>query len=161
MEIYLMQHGLALSKKEDSQRPLSSEGRAQIERSASALSEMGIHFDLIIASTKKRSRGTAEIVAEATGYKGTIEETGAIKPSADPREAIAYLGKFEGSRSVFLAGHLPSLARIASRLLSEKSEISIQFTNGGLCRVDVESVPGPSGTLCYCLTPGQLALMSR
>lgn len=156
-----MQHGLALSEKEDPERPLSPEGRAQIKRSAAAMSEMGIRFDLIIASTKKRSRETAEIVAEATEYEGTIEETDAIKPSADPSEGIAYLRKSEDSRSVFLAGHLPSLAKIASRLLSAESEISIQFKNGGLCRVDVESVSGPAGKLCFCLTPGQLALMSR
>ena len=156
-----MQHGVALSERENPERPLSPEGRRQIETCAKAIARLGLEFDLIVASTKKRSIQTAAIVADATGYRKTIEETDAIKPSAEPEQAFAYLEEHRGRRSVLIAGHLPSLAKIASALLSNQSDVLIEFKNGGLCRIDLESVPGrQSGTLCYCLTPIHLALIA-
>ena len=80
MKIYLMQHGDALSDEQDTQRPLSDKGRAQIKTSAAALVRMGLKFDAIIASSKLRSRQTADIVAEAVGYTGELTETDTVRP---------------------------------------------------------------------------------
>ena len=56
MEISLMQHGPNLSKDEDPEEPLSREGEAQISVAAGAAKKIGLQFDVVIASTKKRSR---------------------------------------------------------------------------------------------------------
>jgi phosphohistidine phosphatase len=161
MEIYLMQHGLAVPEQEDPERPLSPAGKMQIEKSAAAIRMMGLQFDLVVASTKKRSRQTAEIVADAIGYPlEKIVETEAVKPTAPPEAGIDFIGQFKQIKSVFIAGHLPSLALIASALLTAASEISIRFENGGLCRIDVENLPARNGVLCWYMTPDQLALIS-
>lgn len=160
MEIYLMQHGLALSEAEDPERPLSSAGRDQIETSAGAIRKMGLRFDAVVASTKKRSRQTAEIIAEAVGYPGeSIVETESVKPSASPETALEYLAQFNDRNSVFIAGHLPSLTKLASSLLAKDSEVSIQFRNGGLCRIDAERLPAHNAVLQWCLTPDQLRVV--
>jgi phosphohistidine phosphatase len=67
MELYLMQHGPNLSKDEDPEEPLSPDGKKQILKAAKAIKKMGLQFDVVIASPKKRSQQTAEIVAEAVG----------------------------------------------------------------------------------------------
>lgn len=82
MEIYLMQHGLALSEEQDPERGLSAEGKKQIETAAQAIRRMGLRFDLIVASNKERSRQTAHVVAEGTGYAESIVETDKVKPAA-------------------------------------------------------------------------------
>ncbi|MBU4211966.1 MAG: phosphohistidine phosphatase SixA [Kiritimatiellae bacterium] len=161
MEIYLMQHGLALSEEEDPERPLSSAGKVQIEKSAAAIRMMGLQFDVIIASTKKRSKQTAEIVAKVIEYHiESIVETETIKPSASPGSSLEFIGQFKQKNSVLIAGHLPSLAKIASMLLTQESEVAIQFENGGLCRIDVKTLPAHDGILRWYLTPEQLALIS-
>ena len=53
MQIYLMQHGQALSEEIDPQRHLSPEGRAQIEKTSNALKRMGVSFDLLTFPQKK------------------------------------------------------------------------------------------------------------
>lgn len=68
MQIYLIQHGEALSEEQDSQRHLSPEGIAQIKRTASALKNLGVSFDLLISSPKARAKESAEIMAGALSF---------------------------------------------------------------------------------------------
>lgn len=160
MEIYMMQHGEALTKEKDPQRGLSPEGERQIELSAQALNRIGITFDLIISSPKKRAKQTAEIVAKELGYpidKIKVSET--FEPLSPPTDAISYLKSFIDKGSIFIAGHLPSLAEIASELISE-GHIFIQFQMGCVCRIDVEELPTHKGKLIWHLMPQQLTLIA-
>lgn len=128
--------------------------------SAQALNRIGITFDLIISSPKKRARQTAEIVAKELGYpidKIKVSET--FEPLSPPTDAISYLKSFIDKGSIFIAGHLPSLAEIASELISE-GHIFIQFQMGCVCRIDVEELPTNKGKLIWHLTPQQLTLIA-
>lgn len=161
MEIYLMQHGPNLSKDEDPEESLSSEGEAQISKAAQAIKKMGLEFDVVIASPKKRSQQTAAIVAEAIGFPGeSIVVTEQVKAMTPAEQTIDYLQQFAEKRSVLVAGHLPSLAEIASSLLTAGSKATIQFERGGIGRIDVESLPTSEGKLRWYLTPAQLELMA-
>ena len=68
MEIYLMQHGPALPKDQDPEEGLNPEGKERIHASGQALKKMGVTFDAILSSPKKRSKQTAAIVAEEAGF---------------------------------------------------------------------------------------------
>ncbi len=161
MELYLMQHGKALPESEDPVRPLSPEGREEIRRSAKALAKMGLKFDLILSSTKTRAKETAEIVAEETGYPmEKIKEYAEFKPLGPPEEAIKILKDHAGAQKVFVAGHLPSLAEIASYLLGGEKKVRVHFEFGGLCRIDTDLTPG-EGEIVYLLLPEQLALITE
>jgi phosphohistidine phosphatase len=160
MEIYMMQHGEALPKEEDPQKGLSKEGERQIGLSAKAISRLGIVFDLIISSPKKRARQTAEIVAKELNYPiDKMEVSSHFEPLSPPADAISYLNSFMDKGRIFIAGHLPSLAEIASELMSE-GHIFIQFQMGCVCCVDVEELPTHKGRLIWHLTPEQLTLIA-
>ena len=162
MEIYLMQHGPNLSKEEDPEEPLSPDGKKQVLKAAKAIKKMGLHFDVIIASPKKRSQETAQIVAEAVGFPSErIVETAKVKAMTPAEETIAYLAQYNDQESVFIAGHLPSLAEISSALLTSGSKVTIQFERGGLGRMDVDRLPTHEGKLRWYLTPAQLELMAE
>ena len=162
MEIYLMQHGPNLSKDEDPEEPLSPDGKKQILRAAKAIKKMGLQFDVVIASPKKRSQQTAEIVAEAVGFPiERIVETAKVKAMTPAEETIAYLGQFNEKESILIAGHLPSLAEIGSILLTSGSKATIQFERGGLGRIDVGKLPTHEGKLRWYLTPAQLELIAE
>jgi len=161
MEIYLMQHGPNLSKEEDPEEPLSPDGKKQVSKAAKAIKRMGLQFDKIIVSPKTRSQQTATLVAEAVGFPvERIVETEKVKAMTPAEETIAYLSQFEEKDSILIAGHLPSLAAIASTLLTSGSKATIQFERGGIGRIDVDKLPTHEGRLRWYLTPGQLELMA-
>jgi phosphohistidine phosphatase len=161
MEIYLMQHGPALPKEQDPEEGLSPEGEARIHASGKALKKMGIGFDVILSSPKKRSRQTAAIVAEEVGFPPErIMETEKVKAMTPPEETIEALSEYAGNKRILIAGHLPSVAEVASFLLTEGSKATIDFERGGCCRIDAGELPTHSGHLRWYLTPEQLKLIA-
>jgi len=122
---------------------------------------MGIGFDLILSSPKKRSRQTAAIVAEEVEFPPEkIMETEKVKAMTPPEETIKALSELSQHKRVLIAGHLPSVAEIASFLLTEGPKATIEFERGGCCRIDVEGLPTHSGRLRWYLTPEQLRLLA-
>jgi len=161
MEIYLMQHGSALPKEQDPEEGLSPDGKARIHASGKALKKMGITFDVILSSPKKRSKQTASIVAEEVGFPPEkIVETEKVKAMTHPEETLTILAKYSGNQGILIAGHLPSVAGVASFLLTEGSKVTIEFERGGCCRIDVEDLPTHAGHLKWYLTPEQLELIA-
>jgi phosphohistidine phosphatase len=161
MEIYLMQHGPALPKEQDPDEGLSPEGEASIHAAGKALREMGIGFDVILSSPKKRSRQTAAIVAEEVGFPPEqIVETEMLKPMVPPEETIKALSQYAGNERILIAGHLPSVAEVASFLLTEGPKATVEFERGGCCRIDAEKLPTHAGRLKWYLTPEQLKLIA-
>ena len=161
MEIYLMQHGSALPKEQDPEEGLSPDGKARIHASGKALKKMGITFDVILSSPKKRSQQTASIVAEEVGFPpDMIIETEKVKALTHPEETLTIVDEYSGNQRILIAGHLPSVAEVASFLLTEGSKATIEFERGGCCRIDVEDLPTHSGHLIWYLTPKQLELIA-
>ena len=161
MEIYLMQHGSALPKEQDPEEGLSPDGKARIHASGKALKKMGISFDVMLSSPKKRSKQTASIVAEEVGFPpDKIIETEKVKAMTHPEETLTILAEYSGNQRILIAGHLPSVAEVASFLLTEGSKATIEFERGGCCRIDVEDLPTHSGHLKWYLTPKQLDLIA-
>ena len=118
MEIYLMQHGSALPKEQDPEESLSPDGKAQIHASGKALKKIGITFDVILSSPKKRSQQTASIVAEEVGFPpDKIIQTEKVKALTHPKETLTIVAEYSGNRRILIAGHLPSVAEVASFLL--------------------------------------------
>jgi phosphohistidine phosphatase len=161
MEIYLMQHGPSFAKDVDPEESLTPEGEVQIGTAGRGLKRVGLRLDVIVSSTKKRAWQTARIVAEQLGFQPEkIVQTDLVKPMAAPEQSIRFLKQYEGDRAVLVAGHLPSLAEIASALLTEGSKVTIQFERGGIGRIDVDSLPTHQGRLRWYLTPEHLSLIA-
>lgn len=162
MELYLMQHGQATTETEDPERPLSPDGVAQIQASAKGMKKLGITLDAILHSPKRRSKQTAALIAEAVNFPySDLLETEKVNPSVPARETLTFLDPFLGCRALLIAGHLPSLGEIASALLTDGSKVHIHLENGGLCRLDLTSLPTVEADLRFYLTPAQLAMLSR
>jgi len=162
MELYLMQHGQAFSEEADPERSLTPEGESQIGKSGRALRKMGVAFDLVVTSPKKRARQTAGIVATHLSYPvDDIKVTETLQPKSPADQAIAFLRAYEDKRSVLVAGHLPSLGEIASALLAEGVGVAIHFEMGGVCRIDVDLLQAGPGELMWYLVPDQLNLIAR
>ena len=157
MELYFMQHGQALSEQEDPARPLSREGVAQIQASANAIQRLGLSFDVIVCSPKRRSHQSAALVAEACRYPySDILESEAVLPKAEPEELMHKLAQLIGDK-ILVVGHLPNLSRLVSHLLDTEKE-QVRFENGGLVCIE-KSVD--HNLLTTVMTAEQMCLIGR
>lgn len=160
MLIHLMQHGACLPKELDESQPLSPVGREQVVKTAIAARMLGLRFQLVIASPKVRSLQTAEIMAEYTDYPvSRIQVTDAVKAMAPASTTLAFIREYEGLDSIFIAGHLPSLATLASEIILPGKTVDITIENGGLMQLSLPTNKD-RGTLNWALTPHQLSVLA-
>jgi phosphohistidine phosphatase len=122
MNLYLVQHGDALSKQENPDRPLSDKGRVDVERVASFLGR-SVRVGRVIHSGKTRARDTAVILAGALGTGGVVEEGTGLGPNdATGGLADAVVG---WSDDVMVVGHLPFMGRMTARLVAGTEDAAV------------------------------------
>jgi len=156
MEIYLIQHAVAKSDREDPVRPLSQVGEAQMKRIAEHVAGLGVKVDRIYHSGKLRAQQTAEILAKYTEATDRVE----VKEGLDPGDEVGPIRDWldqladEGVRSVAIIGHLPFLNNLASLLVTGNQETRlIAFENAGVVKLAPKPL-GKSYCLSWILTPG-------
>ncbi len=145
MALYLVQHGLSLSKEEDPERGLSEAGIAEVSRIADQASESGVQVSGVRHSGKKRARQTAEIMAAKLLSGGEVEEISGLGPLEDVAALSDILGldQNDGNR-LMLVGHLPFMEKMASYLLTGSAgKTVVKFQNGGIVCLNKDSALGP------------------
>ena len=131
MKLYLVQHAKAASKQADPLRPLTKEGRRDIQKVASFIRPLGLGLDYLWHSGKKRAAETAEILAEAL----EINKTQAARDGLGPNDNVAALRSELASaeQDVMIVGHLPFLSKLASLVLGgSESANTAAFKQGGI-----------------------------
>ena len=152
MRLYLVQHGHALSKEVDPKRALSERGRKDVERVAGFLKQAGIHVSRVVHSGKTRARQTAEILALAT--RAGVEARSGIDP-LDPVEPIQKEVE-NWTEDRMLVGHLPSMGKLASRLVTgREAPTTVAFQPGTV--VCLERTVEGDWTLAWVVPPELLA----
>ncbi len=131
MPMYFVQHGKAVAKEIDPDRPLSEAGRLEVERVGACLRHMGLTFRGVYHSGKTRARQTAEILTSELGLDYISEVTG-MNPNDDVVEFSEGL-----QNSAMYVGHLPHLGKLVSYLVTgnEAADV-VAFSNGGVVCVD-------------------------
>ena len=131
MRLYLVQHGKAASSEQDPERPLTPEGRQEVQKIAYLLKPLELTVDRIWHSPKLRARQTAQMYAEAfvvaTGPQ-MREGLAPNDPVAPLRDELAV-----ETEDTMIVGHLPFLSRLAALLLTGyESGAPIAFRNAGV-----------------------------
>ena len=115
MKLYLLQHGEACAKEVDAERPLTAQGKQDIDRVAVFMQQAGISVDKIIHSGKLRAQQTAERLASVIAPGVALEVSGLIQPNDNVK---AFDWQSEGwDRDILLVGHLPFMAKLVSHLV--------------------------------------------
>ncbi len=112
MVIYLAQHGQALDKTIDPDRPLSETGWSDIQRMAEFIAGH-LHVDRIVHSGKTRARQTAELLSSGIGGVRP-EAISGIAPNDPVEDFLQEVSDLDDS--LLVVGHLPFLARLATLL---------------------------------------------
>ncbi len=127
MAMYFVQHGIAVDKAINPDRPLSDEGRQGVETMARHLSANDIQLIKIYHSGKTRAEQTAAIFAE-TLKVAKPESRDLLNPNDDIEALIPQL-----EDDCMYVGHLPHMQKLVSRLVcgDELSGVVI-FENAGV-----------------------------
>ena len=129
MRLYVVQHGEALSKDVDPERPLSDKGRADIERLAEWLGKQAVKVAEILHSGKTRARQTAELLERLLESRGRIHQEVCLGPNDSPTIFLDRL--HDHPKDILVVGHMPFVARMVSLAIT-----------GGPYRQVVEFEPG-------------------
>ena len=117
MKLYLVQHGEAYTKEVNPDRPLTDQGKDDIDRLANLLEQAGIQVERVIHSGKRRAEQTAELLAQAIAPGVELEISGLINPNDNPK---AFDWQSESwDRDTLIVGHLPFMGKLVSHLLIE------------------------------------------
>jgi len=118
-----VQHGDALPEEVDPARPLSAAGRSDVAAVARFLAAGGVRVPKVLHSGKLRAEQTAALLAEAVAPGRAPAAHSGLDPKDPPdgiaREAAAW------EEDVMLVGHLPFMARLASRLLAGRDDAGV------------------------------------
>ena len=117
MKLYLVQHGEACAKEVNPERPLTDQGKADIDRLGAFLKQAGIQLDRVIHSEKLRAIQTAERLAAAIAPGVELEASGIINPNDNPKAFDWQSDSWD--RATLVVGHLPFMAKLVSHLVIE------------------------------------------
>ena len=107
----------------DHDRPLNKRGRRDAPRMGRFVAAQGLRPDVIVASTARRARRTAEEVARHAGCEGAVQLDRRLY-LASPDEIVDVVrGVAGGARRVMVVGHNPGLEDLVARLAGRRETL--------------------------------------
>jgi phosphohistidine phosphatase len=158
MILFLLRHGLAGERETwaqgDSLRPLTSQGKKQMEQEAQTMAELGLDFDLILTSPLVRAYQTAEIVARKLNRMDRLVQDDRLAPGFNVHHLAAILRAQPKAENILLVGHEPDFSETLTAVIGGGSLV---FKKGALARVDIGSLAPLYGELVWLIPPKVLA----
>ncbi len=134
MALYLVQHGLSLSKDEDPQRGLSEKGKEDVVRIGEVAKMYGIKVSAIKHSGKQRALQTADLLADFLRPPGGVVKLSGLNPLDD---TDAFAKGVSSQADIMYVGHLPFMEILTSQLVAGNAALTVfRFQNGGIVCLD-------------------------
>ncbi len=137
--IYLVQHGEAVEKQVNPERPLTDTGRETIQKMARFLESNRICIDVIWHSPKLRARQTAEIFGSSLNIH-SLHEYKELDPDESVKKTAKLIQKAQ-QQKIMIVGHLPHLSRLAGLLLTgDENQELITFEKGSILCLNYQDI---------------------
>lgn len=162
-ELYLIRHGIAEEAEKydkDADRPLTEKGKHKTRKVAAKLSELNLHFDLILTSPLLRAYQTAEILLTA-GLSSQLEESSELAFDGDIHAWLSWLEQWQrkGGNSLALVGHEPNLGNWAEILVWGKARGNLVVKKAGAIGIKLPEIGSPIGrSQLFWLTPPKFSI---
>lgn len=149
-----MQHGEAVPGEVDPERPLSEQGRRDVQAMAALLATAGIRVERAWHSGKRRAQQTAQLLAGKLLIAGKAEPIDGIRPN-DPVEVfVADADVWE--QDTLVVGHLPFMSRLVALLLTgDPQRDVVDYQPGSV--VCLERRSADAWVLAWMVRPDMLA----
>ena len=165
MELLVIRHAIAEERedfaatgRDDSERPLTSEGRRKMRRVADGLRKLVPTIDLLASSPYTRALQTAEIVAWRYEIDpDEIVKVDALIPDAPLQQFVGWVQRHSAAKTVAIVGHEPHLGQLVTWLMSGLPESRVEMKKSGAALLEFDGQPGAGlAVLRWLMTAGQL-----
>jgi len=131
MKLFLVQHGDAVSKEENPDRPLSNKGTKDIERVAELLARSQVTVSRILHSGKIRAEQTATLIASGLDTSPAVSAAAGLSPNDLVEPWVDRVDSYEDN--TMLIGHQPFMGKFVSHLLTgNESSNLVHFHPGSV-----------------------------
>lgn len=145
MRLYLVRHAIAEDGAEDDLRALTPKGRRRFRAQVALLERLGVTFDRLLHSPKRRAVQTAELLVPLVEGETEVTTLLAAPPSAE------LLVRCVGAR-VGLVGHEPWLSQLLAWLIAaDPGGALVELKKGAVAAL--EGTPRPKGMRLTWLLP--------
>ncbi len=159
LTLYFLRHGQAGNREDwhgdDSQRPLTVEGKRRMKREAATIWKLGLPLDIIISSPLVRASQTAEIVAKARGATARLITDDRVGPGFGPTHLATIVAEHRGARGLMLVGHEPDFSETIGHVTGGGG---LTMKKGALACVEMKDPASLKGTLVWLIPPKVLEL---
>jgi len=167
MNLYIVRHAIAVERgtpgyDDDSQRPLTDNGRKKMKKIVNGLHQFNIELDTILSSPYVRARDTAKILASEFKRKDQLSFSDNLIPPGNFEALINEIHEKYDVGSLALVGHEPMLSQFISWLTTGNTATKINFKKGGVCYLSADNLyQDHSATLEWLLTPALMVELSK
>ena len=137
MKCFIVQHGHAVSKEENPQRPLSEQGINDIRHLARSLKQQRADPAHILHSGKARAAQTAAIIAETLDRAECVQQLDGIGPMSDAEVFAHNVKQYAGD--VLIASHMPFVQNLCDALLGDVHKQQFEFKPGKLVCLELDA----------------------
>lgn len=109
---------------DDHDRPLNKRGKRDAPRMGQLLRDEQLLPDLIVCSSAKRTWRTAELVAEAAGYRGETRITSDAYEASAAKLLTLIQSFTDSAQRILLIGHNPGLEELLEQLTGQYRPLS-------------------------------------
>ncbi len=165
--LYLIRHGIAEERgtyEDDSQRPLSDEGRKKTKQVAKRLYDLGLRFDLLQTSPLVRAQQTSEIFANVFA-ECSVDLSSELAPEGDFEKWLSWFAEWLSNHpqpakaSLGIIGHEPDLSSWAEMLIWGESKGVLVLKKAGLIGLVLpETQPWTSNGILFLSIPPKLLI---
>jgi phosphohistidine phosphatase len=169
MRLILIRHGkaedqvvFAKTGQDDTQRPLTREGRKLMRKGAKGLCRVCPKIDALVTSPLKRAVQTAEIIHRQYDQKPQFMELELLAPGGSATKLFAWIKAHDlDASTVALVGHEPDLGKWAGYFLAGHEKSIVVFKKGAACVIDFpQRLAAGKGVLYGHFQPSHLRKLS-
>jgi phosphohistidine phosphatase len=154
MDFYFFRHGVAVSKGEwegdDSQRPLTEQGREEVAKMAGFLARLAPAIDAMVTSPYLRASETAEIAAQHLNLQDKVVRDERLQPGFDGDQLAKLLKEFPEAAALVIVGHEPDFTTTIRQLTGGR----VVLKKGGIAYVQTADSSLKKGVLGWLVQPG-------
>lgn len=167
MNLYIVRHAIAVGRgtpgyDDDSQRPLTDNGRTKMKKIVKGLRQFGVELDTILSSPYVRARDTAKILASDFKMEAQLGFSDNLIPPGNFEALIDEIHEKYDVESLALVGHEPMLGQLISWLTTGNTDLMINFKKGGVCYLSADNLyQDHRATLEWLLTPALMVELSK
>jgi phosphohistidine phosphatase len=158
VELYFLRHTKAVSRndwdRDDSERPLTEQGREEAARIAGFIARLGLAIDAIVSSPYNRACETADIMAQHLNSEDKLVSDERVAPGFDLEELGDVLEDYPDARALMFVGHEPDFSNVVAQLVGGR----VVFKKGGIAYVECADASLKKATLVWLVQPSVLGV---